>query len=63
MQNITKDGLEFLSSISAKVVKIEDYGIDSGVRVTLDNGMIGTGYYPAWKPLKLNIQSFNKVVY
>lgn len=60
MENLTNDSRKFLASISAKVVKIEDHGMYSGVKVTLDNGMIGNGYYPAWKPLKLNIKSFTK---
>ena len=44
--------------INAEIVLIEDAGLYSGVRVTLSNGKKGVGYYPAWKPLDLNIQSF-----
>ncbi len=59
MTNITQESKKFLDSISAEVVQIIDGGMDSSVRVTLSNGMTGFGYYPAWKPLKLIVSSFN----
>ena len=58
MKNITEKSKKFLSGINAEIVKIEDAGMYSGVRVTLSNGKKGVGYYPAWEPLDLNIHSF-----
>lgn len=58
MENITEKSKQFLRDINAEIVLIEDAGLYSGVRVTLSNGQKGVGYYPAWKPLNLNIQSF-----
>ena len=58
MKNITDKSRNFLSDIDAEIVKIEDCGMYSGVRVTLSDGTKGVGYYPAWKPLDLDIHSF-----
>lgn len=58
MQNITEESKNFLREINAEIVKIEDAGMYSGVRVTLSDGKKGVGYYPRWKPLKLDIRSF-----
>ena len=58
MQNITEKSKKFLTKINAEIVKIEDAGMYSGVRVTLSDGKKGVGYYPAWKPLNLDIHSF-----
>ena len=58
MKNITEKSKKFLREINAEIVKIEDAGMYSGVRVTLSDGKKGVGYYPAWKPLDLNIHSF-----
>jgi hypothetical protein len=58
MINLTNKSKQFLASIEAQVVRIIDGGLDSSVRVTLSNGMVGFGYYPAWKPLKLIVSSF-----
>jgi len=58
MTNLTNKSKQFLASIEAQVVRIIDGGLDSSVRVTLSNGMTGYGYYPAWKPLKLIVNSF-----
>tara|TARA_R110000764_G_scaffold1463_2_gene5821 strand:- start:16 stop:195 length:180 start_codon:yes stop_codon:yes gene_type:complete len=58
MENITDQSKKFLRDSNAVIVKIEGDGIYSGIRVTLSNGKRGVGYYPAWKPLNLNIHSF-----
>ena len=58
MKNITEESKKFLTEINAEIVKIEDAGMYSGVRVTLSDGKKGVGYYPAWKPLNLDIHSF-----
>ncbi len=58
MKNITEESKKFLTEINAEIVKIEDAGMYSGVRVTLSDGKKGVGYYPAWKPLNLDILSF-----
>ena len=58
MDNLTKESKEFLKSQNAEILTIEDSGMYSGVRVKLSNGLEGVGYYPAWKPLDLNISSF-----
>ena len=56
--NITKSSEVFLNEINASILKVEDFGIHSGVKITLSNGMVGVGYYPAWKPISLNVKSF-----
>tara|TARA_R110000772_G_scaffold209388_1_gene319942 strand:- start:1021 stop:1197 length:177 start_codon:yes stop_codon:yes gene_type:complete len=57
MENITDKSKKFLRDSNAVIVKIEgEFG--SGIRVTLSNGKKGVGYYPAWKPIDLNIHSF-----
>ena len=58
MKNITEESKKFLTEINAEIVKIEDAGMYSGVRVTLSDGKKGVGYYPARKPLDLDIRSF-----
>ena len=58
MDNLTKESKEFLASLNTEIEKIEDAGMYSNVKVTLKNGMVGRGYYPAWKPLKLAPASF-----
>ena len=60
MKNITDKSRQFLRDINAVIVKIEDAGMYAGVMVTLSDGKKGVGYYPAWKPLDLNIHSFNQ---
>lgn len=62
MKNITSESKEFLTSLNAEIVDIQDYGIHSGVKVTLNNGMTCNGYYPAWKPLHLITKSLKMEV-